>query len=232
MKPGLAGWVWSGAALLAGLIAWSAFQPGHTIRYRMTVEVETPSGLRTGSAVREVTYDDGKAWNWLPPFMWLGEQRPQWRLTGEAVVVDLPDERTLFALLPSASGLPDLSGQGIWSIFRQTGLDEVELWPSAPSTNSPQIREPWPMLVQLDDPTNPLTIKAVDPHNIGGVFGRGYSLKRVVVQVTRDPVTRLLSERLPWLERHTERSINKNPGLRDFSVAATVRHGHFWRGIE
>ena len=27
-----------------------------TVRYRMTVEVETPQGLRTGSSVREVAY--------------------------------------------------------------------------------------------------------------------------------------------------------------------------------
>src|SRR5688572_22804894 len=108
MRRGCIEWLLGGLAVIAAMFAWSYVSDmRNTVRYRMTVEVETPEGLRTGSAVREVTLNDGKSWNWLPPFAWFGEQRPQWRLKGEAVAVDLPSGQTLFVLLRSENGLSD-----------------------------------------------------------------------------------------------------------------------------
>lgn len=48
-------------------------------RYKMTVEVETPQGIKTGDAVREVTHSTP------PPIPMLGESRPTWSVAGEAV---------------------------------------------------------------------------------------------------------------------------------------------------
>ncbi|MDP3550575.1 MAG: hypothetical protein Q8R81_09275, partial [Novosphingobium sp.] len=66
-----------------------------TMRYKMTVEVETPEGLKTGFAVRELEFRDRSGFP-------LGESRPQIKLRGEAVAVDLGGGRTLFALLTGA----------------------------------------------------------------------------------------------------------------------------------
>lgn len=49
------------------------------LRYKMTVEVETPQGIKTGDAVREVTHSTP------PPIPMLGESRPTWSVAGEAV---------------------------------------------------------------------------------------------------------------------------------------------------
>ena len=80
-----------GTAAIAALGACSPFYPSATIRYRMTVEVETPEGLKTGSSVIETTIQSG------PRMGDAGGVSYQYR--GEAVAVDLPGGNTLFALM-------------------------------------------------------------------------------------------------------------------------------------
>ena len=67
------------------------FEP---IRYRLTAEVQTPEGVRTGSSVIETTWDRGLSGA---------------TVKGEAVAVDLPNGQTLFVLLRTASN-PDWAG--------------------------------------------------------------------------------------------------------------------------
>lgn len=70
----------------------------NTFRYKLTVEVETPQGLRTGSAVRALKSHEGGS------FL-LGEGRPGVTMTGgEAVAVDVAPGQLLFALLTVNSG--------------------------------------------------------------------------------------------------------------------------------
>ena len=63
-----------------------------TIRYRLTLEVDTPEGVRTGSGVIEVKY--------VKLGQTLGASA-EWKaeVRGEAVTVDLGERGTLFALL-------------------------------------------------------------------------------------------------------------------------------------
>lgn len=66
----------------------------YTWRYKMTVSVDTPEGIKTGSAVREVAVK-------IEPFP-LNKRKP-WRsvatVKGEAIVVDLGQRGKLFSLL-------------------------------------------------------------------------------------------------------------------------------------
>lgn len=165
---------------------------GNTYRYKMTVEVATPQGLQTGYAVREVTYQNGSG------FLF-GEGKPQWYLTGEAVAVDLGGGKTLFALLTGADGDVDFSGRDISHIFRQVDADFIELWPNAPKTISPRIRQPAPMLVTFANSGDPKTVVQVEPADLTASFGAGVRLKRIMVEVTDEPVTVGIEKRLGWL---------------------------------
>ena len=78
-----------GTAVLVPLIGCAG--PRFTYRYRMTVEVDTPAGLRTGSSVIEVT----TRWDNAPPHA----SGVHSRVRGQAVAVDMPGGDTLFALL-------------------------------------------------------------------------------------------------------------------------------------
>lgn len=65
--------------IIAANAAWSAAFASGTWRYKMTVTVETPEGLKTGSAVREVYVARGLK---ITP-----ESLPHVKVTGEAVVL-------------------------------------------------------------------------------------------------------------------------------------------------
>jgi hypothetical protein len=81
-----------------------------TFRYKMTVEVETPEGLKTGSAVREVNvviaHPDIQGMNGTRAFV-----------KGEAVVVDLGKRGVLFALLKGFKYSYDHDYQVVFEAF-------------------------------------------------------------------------------------------------------------------
>ncbi len=62
-------------------------------RYKVTLTVETPEGLKTGYAVREHSYE--------PPLFYFPNGVGSSRTFGEAVAVDLGERGYLFALIPS-----------------------------------------------------------------------------------------------------------------------------------
>lgn len=156
-------------------------------RYRMTVEVDTPQGLVEGFAVREVRFskmaNDGN----------YGIAR------GEAVAVDLPNGAVLFALLTGASGNADHAGQDIWHMMKHVEDDTIELWPNGPKDTKPRIGQPAPMLVTFGDMDDPTSVVRIDPDDLAASFGEGYSLKRITLQITDEPVTTGIEKRLGWL---------------------------------
>jgi hypothetical protein len=196
--------VLAGVALLVGLALVQNWR--NTLRYNMVVEVETPQGVVSGAAVREVRYSGTDDVLWRLP-IWLGESRPQWRLTGEAVAVDLPNGRVLFVLLKGADGNVDYAGRGIWTTFRVMDRDAGpkggphELWPAVPVIREP-ITYPVPMLVTFGDMQDPKSVTRVDPDNLAASFGPGIRLKRITIEATRGDVTSGIEEKLGWLRAH------------------------------
>src|SRR6201987_5441580 len=86
-------------ALLAVLVIGDQIRinrPGH--KYRLTVEVETPAGIKAASGVLAVTPDRG--------YSNRGKSLP----SGEAVFVDLGEGKNLVALLAHLDGKLDLDG--------------------------------------------------------------------------------------------------------------------------
>jgi hypothetical protein len=82
-------------ALLAGLafVLYLCTQPAYTHRFRLTIEVETPDGIKTGSSVIETSaWESG---NWGP----VEARGIRSDFRGRAVFVDLGHDRNLIALL-------------------------------------------------------------------------------------------------------------------------------------
>lgn len=187
----LAGMALAGAALLS-----SCGKPDNVLRYKMTVEVETPEGVKTGFAVREVRFHDRGGF----PF---GESRPQVKLHGEAVAVDLPGSKTLFALLTSGSGEVDYGARvadrvGLWGkVPAQPLITPVELYPTVPDTTRLKNTNPLPMLVRFRDMADPKSVERVEPDALDKVFGAGVNLKRITIAKTNEVVTVGIGKRLP-----------------------------------
>ena len=163
-----------------------------TFRYRMRVEVETPEGLRSGFAVRQMWFSQRTNGGYYA------------QAEGEAVAVDLPGSKTLFALLSGADGNVDYAGHGIWTIFTVMDRDigpkggPHELWPKIPVIREP-ITNPVPMLVKFADIADPKSVERVDPADLAASFGPGVRLTRIVVEKTSEAVTSGIQERLAWL---------------------------------
>lgn len=182
------------AALLA-----SCSEQSNTGRFKITVEVETPEGLRSGYSVVE---------EMITPAPWYSISESQYssRFRGEAVAVDLPGGRTLFALLRNDGTLdmPNLIGRTLYPNGRSKGDPlrkmgdppiEMPLVAAKAMPNEPGI----PMLVTFRDIADPRSVEKVDPSNLAASFGDGISLKRITVEVTEDPVTTGIEKRLGWL---------------------------------
>ena len=85
-------------ALIAALvIAYKAVYPTATVRYKLTVEIDTPEGVKTGSAVRKITI-------WRQPQLLPDIPTIQSDVAGEAVVVDLGRRGVVLGLLRGAGG--------------------------------------------------------------------------------------------------------------------------------
>lgn len=175
------------------LTGCSLFGDTYSYRYRMTVEVETPDGLKAGSAVREISYSKQRIK--LPDMAGaVAVQR------GEAVAVDLPGGQTLFALL-STNGYDTL--QAAFGDDAPATLDaakadgrSVEL---RPKPNSIPEQSGYPMLVRFRDTRDPKSVELVSPDDLAASFGSGVRLRRIIVQITDAPVTTGIEKKLVWL---------------------------------
>lgn len=180
--------------------------PAPDYRYRLTVEVDTPDGVRSGSSVIEVRQNMGRSAGG-------GFNRiVMRRVRGEAVVVELPNGQSLFALLRSEDSVewasyvmprlaPKIEGEAWKERLDNVLLVEgkVELPEQWPARFKIDRLSGYPMLVtfaNLDDPT---TVARVDPKALDASFGEGVSLRRITVELTEDPVSARIDEILPWL---------------------------------
>lgn len=180
---------------------------GYSWNQKMTVEVETPGGIVSGSSVAFVRMS--KDYNMTNAFF---------RDTGsaEATVVVLPGERYLFALLkPLPSGIA-------YQAFRKnfppgvgpgTDADNASRWLAviAGSKFSAEVpREAYPLLVTFTDINDPNTVRQVDPDDLGATFGPGVSLKRITLDITDSEVTNKAARALPWICSLLERRARLN----------------------
>jgi hypothetical protein len=198
----------SGLLVLAMLLlsGCGLIRPSEELRYRLTVEVETPQGLKTGSSVIEVR--GVKNPDWVTP-EGLGT-RSSYR--GEAVAVDLPGGKTLFALL-NTTGDTD-AAEFPWLAFRDrlTGSDDwlesmrmMREWKGEvapmPATEPPQ-------LVTFGDIRNPKSVERVDAAALDKSFGPGVKLRRVTVEITDDARTAIIDKRLVWRKQVGQNQLN------------------------
>jgi hypothetical protein len=181
-------------------------------RYRLTVEVETPEGVKTGSSVIEVRQSIGRT-----TMDGFGEQI-YLRIRGEAVAVDLPDGRTLYALLRSGGDVewaarvipllsPDAKDDNSLDDFLLLeGKQELpRRWTAQGPFNNVSA---YPMMVTFGDLADPTSVELVDPDDLAATFGESVKLKRITAELTHDPVTTGIDERLGWLPNYYDKMLD------------------------
>jgi hypothetical protein len=209
------------SAITAMLGGCGFFSPTYTYHYKISLEIETPEGLRTGFAVRQVSWSAGKSVTQEASTASMSHE-------GEAVVVDLPNGQSLFALMsPDGQETPMLA----FGSARQTlGSDR-----SIKELHPPQQAEVlfgqsgYPRLVRFRDMTDPRTVEKVDPADLAASYGPGFRLKRITAQIVDEPVTVSIGEKLNWLTRAPGTRINPPKSPSDFSGGPPFYYRDFWR---
>ena len=66
------------------------------------------------------------------------------------------------------------------------------------------------MLVAFGDEADPTSVARVGPDDLAANFGEGVTLKRITVELTNDPVTTGIEERLGWLPQYFDKMLDGN----------------------
>ncbi len=179
----------------------------YTWNQKLTVMVQTPEGVKTGSAVTKVTISVGDGG--------LNGHVINQTFAGEATVVDLGGGRLLFALLSNTSTWQAMTANQAEFTFRdQLPKDDIK------KSESDNLRAKYsflqtlrgartmpsgsvPLLVAFGDINDPKTVKEVKPGKLTDVFGAGYSLKSITLEITDESETEGEVEKvLGWITSH------------------------------
>ena len=190
------------------------------VRQKVTLSVETPSGLKAASSVISVTY--------VPPLLKgpaAGFDQATITRSGEAVVMEVAPGRYLFALL---KGLPDP-----WAVFfpNQGPQDTIEKFKDMIGDTRELTSNQYPWLVTFADLNEPATVVRVDPTNLAAAFGPDYRLVSITLSVTEEPVTNGNVEKiLGWLGPYPEPNLSPATGkTSDIPFSRQVAQGDFIR---
>jgi len=239
-----------GAVVFAALVVstaiwWQVTHPSGTWRYKLTVTVETPEGVRTGYAVREVKVITGIQ---ITP-----ESKPISRLTGEAVAVDLGERGILFALLKGYKLGEDYAKFLPFYAFpyKKGGLTPEGIKYYRSLKAPPVVLEPdlYPQFVHFKDIDNPKTVELVmemkscsnpqsgiprgtvciEKDRFEEIFGEGVRLKSVTAEMTDEPADLgRVNKYLAWLP--TLKGSYLHGGRTSREAPLGLHSGHFQIG--
>lgn len=198
------------AVLVLGISGfYNLTYPTALVNYRLSLEVMTPDGPKTGSGVIQVSY--GSTFNLNG-----GGRSGVIRVTGEAVPVDLGHGKFLFATLTDdmsgrqgSPGKLDGALDAGWLPVKIFGFnwrwgDENKLASQAAQAMESGSRDvpimSLPTLVTFQDLDDVKSIRLVRAENLAAVLGTGYSLTKATITLTRDPPTERIEKLLTWLK--------------------------------
>ena len=192
-------------ALLAALVIGDQIRinrPGH--KYRLTVEVETPEGVKSASGVMSVHPDRGYS------------RRGHTSTKGDAVFVDLGGGKNLVALLAHIDGTLDLDGMNYVALraYKAAGRNVSFNEMSRMTGTVPVTGALIPVLVTFAVSGDPASALTVPPDDLAAALGKGFRLRGISAEAVPngvwpldfggalgDPVTRGIEAKLPWWNR-------------------------------
>lgn len=186
-------WVAAIVVPMLAIVAYLYFQGTHTQRFRLTIEIQTPDGVKSGSSVIETSAWESGDWG---PIEARGIRRS---FKGRAVYVDLGSGRNLVALLA----------------FGPNGQDQSKLFRLVSAALAPGRTVDWkeeyllkgagvlpsdytPTLITFADLANPQTASILDRSDLGKAFGPGFSFLQARLETTNEPVSLAIEKVLPW----------------------------------
>lgn len=198
---------------------WTAMGYGDKVwRYKITIAVQTPEGLKTGSSIREISG------NLQPPIL-TGRHLVTHSARGEAVVVDLGKRGLIFAPLIGRYGdnriVADTFPNNCERMQAKKEAACVINFYTAGKQTAPKKLDEWdyPLFVNFADINDPKTIQRVldmkpcprskqwstyeklciEKDYFEEFYGAGVYLESVTIEMTKEPLVYKIINYLPWL---------------------------------
>jgi hypothetical protein len=178
--------------VVVGLLAWFWLSfPSYSYAFREIIEVDTPSGLKSGSSVIGLTWRSQVA---------IGPSGAVTQVKGDAVFVDLGDGRHVIATLGfGPDGNVDRTDHLAFEAFKRAGRPMDIKTLAKAQGSAPLTGDLIPMLVTFTDLKDPKTARVVRPGEFPTVFGPGVSFRGARIEMTTDRVTRGIEKKVPWI---------------------------------
>jgi hypothetical protein len=192
-------------ALLAVLVIGDQIRinrPGH--KYRLTLEVETPEGIKSASGVMAVHPDRSYS------------RGGHTQIKGDAVFVDLGEGKNLLALLAHIDNSLELDGMNYVALRaynaagRKASFNEMSRMTGSVPVTGALI----PVLLSFADLGDPGSARVAQPDGLEAALGKGFRLHGISTEVVAngvwpldfggvlgEPVTRGIEAKLPWWNR-------------------------------
>jgi hypothetical protein len=181
-------------------------------RYKLTLAVNTPDGVKRGSSVVEVMFYEVS----------FPERGTMHKLRGEALYLDLgPGARPLVALLTRQ--LPKGSSGRHWTrdagpetrwisrTYDQTpSQDFIEDVPRIARKRGPRQITPadLPDLVTFADVNDPKSVIEVDPKDLQATLGPNITWNEITLESTDEAITKGIKTKLPWIPAYYDRMLD------------------------
>jgi hypothetical protein len=180
-------------------------------RYKLTMAVNTPDGVKKASSAVEATF-------WPVSIPASGIMN---RLSGQAVYLDLGvGRRPLIALLTTQ--LHPKPGKDVrWSRDRGPALNLLDqlYGPVSPDLLAGVARiasvrdihkivpNDLPDLVTFADVDDPATVVEIDRNDLQATLGAGISWNEITLESTNEPITTGIVKKLPWLSDYRKNNL-------------------------
>lgn len=186
-------------------------------KYRLTISIDTPKGIKSGSSVWEVIRDQDDI------------SIIQNKTYGEAIAVDLGEKGILFGLIKGSGRRVDWIQRLLTKTYpnaRGTIDEKNDYYNRAKKYETYVAPEDYPMMVHFADINVPESIETVyqtavidgkrnTVNRLEDVFGKGVKIKDVKLVITDDPVEWKLDRYLKWLKNISAEDLRRK--LRNIS---------------
>lgn len=196
------------AILVCAALALAGCGRSASYRYKLTLSLDTPDGVKTGFNVVQIDY-------WTVSIPAQGEPH---KTHGQGLYLDLgPGRPPLIALLTHIRRANERPEDTRWGgddpigVIYKACLGETAIYSfidvvskfgacHAPSAITPA---DLPDLVTLADVNDPKSVLLVDPNNLAATLGPGVAWRAMTLQATDEPLTTGIEKWLPWVDDHT-----------------------------
>jgi hypothetical protein len=182
---------------LIGLYNWSWNQ-------KLELRVMTPDGEVSGSAVMRASYGFRPEW-----WGWGDRGRSIIGHSGEAAFVEVAPGRYLFAIMSQND--PEMAYETFIGPITTSREERIEgfdrLYRLRETRTLP--RELYPTLVTFRDINDPASVEKVDPDDLEAIFGAGYRLNAVNLEITDENRTSgRLNKILTWVNEYYDKRLD------------------------